>query len=213
MFKTMLRDLLAHKGRVLMTLVAIALGVTATVGSWVVSDSIAATLTLRETRDDVSVAVQSPGKEPVLGATERDRLAVLPGVAAAEGVVVGRAGLVGPDGKLVKSTTVLDRAGTNWSNDERFSLDSGRKPRGTGEVALNSADAETAGVGVGDTVRVLLMRRTLRTGRGVGPVHLPPAGPAGGGRLRRGVGRRPRRRLRRQPAPPASSAPATTVSS
>ncbi|MFE8957417.1 ABC transporter permease [Streptomyces iakyrus] len=156
MFKTMLRDLLAHKGRALMTLVAIALGVTATVGSWVVSDSIAATLTLRETRDDVSVAVQSPGKEGVLGATERDRLAALPGVAAAEGVVVGRAGLVGPDGKLVKSSTVLDRAGTNWSNDERFTLDAGRKPGGTGEVALNSTDAETAGVGVGDTVRILL---------------------------------------------------------
>ncbi|MEU5139295.1 ABC transporter permease [Streptomyces sp. NPDC021139] len=156
MFKTMLRDLLAHKGRVLMTLVAIALGVTATVGSWVVSDSIAATLTLRETRDDVSVAVQSPGKEPALGAPERDRLAALPGVAAAEGVVVGRAGLVGPDGKLVKSGTVLDRAGTNWSNDERFTLDAGRKPQGTGEVALNSTDAESAGFGVGDTVRVLL---------------------------------------------------------
>ncbi|MFF8399984.1 ABC transporter permease [Streptomyces sp. NPDC016172] len=156
MFKTMLRDLLAHKGRVLMTLVAIALGVTATVGSWVVSDSIAATLTLRETRDDVSVAVQSPGKESELGVTERDRLAALPGVAAAEGVVVGRAGLVGPDGKLVKSATVLDRAGTNWSNDERFTVDAGREPAGPGEVALNSTDAEAAGFGVGDTVRVLL---------------------------------------------------------
>lgn len=156
MLRTMLRDLLAHKGRVFMTLVAIALGVTATVGSWVVSDSIAATLTLRETRDDVSVAVQSPGKDPVLDTAERDRLAKLPGVAEAQGVVVGRAGVVGHDGKLTKATTVLDRAGTNWSTDKRFTVDAGKAPKGKGQVALNKTDADKAGYAVGDTVRILL---------------------------------------------------------
>ncbi|MFJ2766811.1 ABC transporter permease [Streptomyces sp. NPDC087300] len=152
----MLRDLLAHKGRVVMTLVAIALGVTATVGSWVVSDSIAATLAPRETRDDVGVAVQSPGKAPVFGAADRDRLAKLPGVAEAGGVLVGRAGLVGHDGKLTKATTVLDRAGTNWSSETRFTVDKGEAPRGEGQVALNKSDADKAGYSVGDTVRVLL---------------------------------------------------------
>ncbi|MFF4954573.1 ABC transporter permease [Streptomyces chattanoogensis] len=152
----MLRDLFAHKGRVVMTLVAIALGVTATVGSWVVSDSIATTLAIRQTRDDVGVAVQSPGKEAVLTARDRDRLAGLPGVARAEGVTVGRAGIVGRDGKLVKASTVLDRAGTNWSNDKRFTVDAGTAPVRQGQIALNRTDAETAGFTVGDTVRVLL---------------------------------------------------------
>ncbi|MFD7665845.1 ABC transporter permease [Streptomyces sp. NPDC059788] len=156
MFKTMLRDLLGHKGRVVMTLIAIALGVTATVGSWVVSDSIATTLAGRETRKDVGVSVQSPGKDPVLTTADRDRLATTPGVARAEGVIVGRAGLVGRDDKFVKTTTVLDRAGTNWSNDKRFTVESGKPPAGPGQVALNKSDADKAGIKVGDTTRVLL---------------------------------------------------------
>ncbi|MEU7153018.1 ABC transporter permease [Streptomyces sp. NPDC045456] len=156
MFKTMLRDLLGHKGRVVMTLIAIALGVTATVGSWVVSDSIATTLAGRETRKDVGVSVQSPGKDPVLTAADRTRLARAPGVARAEGVIVGRAGLVGRGGKFVKTNTVLDRAGTNWSNPKRFTVESGAAPTGPGQVALNKAEADKAGIKVGDTTRVLL---------------------------------------------------------
>ncbi|MFD0169455.1 ABC transporter permease [Streptomyces decoyicus] len=152
----MLRDLLAHKSRVVMTLFAIALGVTATVGSWVVSDSIAATLAGQETRKDVGVSVQSPGREPLLSAADRDRLAKAPGVARAEGVIVGRAGLVGRGNKFVRTTTVLDRAGTNWSNDKRFTVTAGRAPTGPGQVALNKTDADSAGLSVGDTARVLL---------------------------------------------------------
>lgn len=156
MLTTMLRDLLAHKSRVVMTLFAIALGVTATVGSWVVSDSIAATLAGQETRKDVGVSVQSPGREPLLSAADRDRLAKTPGVARAEGVIVGRAGLVGRGNKFVRTTTVLDRAGTNWSNDKRFTVTAGRAPTGPGQVALNKTDADSAGLSVGDTARVLL---------------------------------------------------------
>ncbi|OKI01298.1 hypothetical protein A6A06_21130 [Streptomyces sp. CB02923] len=156
MFRTMLRDLLGHKGRVVMTLIAIALGVTATVGSWVVSDSIATTLAGQETRKDVGVSVQSPGKDPVLTTADRDRLAAVPGVARAEGVIVGRAGLVGRDGKFVRTTTVLDRAGTDWSNDRRFTVQSGTAPTGPRQVALNKSDADKAGLKVGDTARVLL---------------------------------------------------------
>ncbi|MEV0704230.1 ABC transporter permease [Saccharopolyspora sp. NPDC050389] len=156
MLRTMLRDLLAHRARLAMTLFAIALGVAATVGSWVVSDSIAATLAAREIRHDVGVSVQSPGKEPMLAPADRDRLAAVPGVARAEGVIVGRAGIVGRDGKLVQTGTVLDRAGTNWSSDERFELVAGRPPTGPGQVALNTSDARTAGLAVGDSARILL---------------------------------------------------------
>ncbi|MGW5642183.1 ABC transporter permease [Saccharopolyspora sp. NPDC003752] len=156
MLRTMLRDLLAHRARLAMTLFAIALGVAATVGSWVVTDSIAATLAAREIRHDVGVSVQSPGKEPVLAPADRDRLAAVPGVARAEGVIVGRAGIVGRDGKLVQTGTVLDRAATNWSGDERFELVAGSPPAGPGQVALNASDARTAGLAVGDTARILL---------------------------------------------------------
>lgn len=156
MLKAMLRDLLAHKGRVVMTLIAIALGVTATVGSWVVSDSIATTLAGQETRHDVGVSVQSPGKESLLTSADRDRLARTPGVGRAEGVIVGRAGLIGRGHKFVRTTTVLDRAGTNWSSDKRFTVEAGTAPTGPGQVALHKADADSAGIAVGDTAQVLL---------------------------------------------------------
>ncbi|MFE6739580.1 ABC transporter permease [Streptomyces tubercidicus] len=156
MLTSMMRDLLAHKGRVVMTLLAIALGVTATVGSWVVSDSIATTLAGEETRHDVGVSVQSPGKEPLLTAADRDRLARTPGVRRAEGVVVGRAGLIGRGNKFIRTTTVLDRAGTNWSNDKRFAVEAGTAPTAPGQVALQKAEADSAGLTVGDTAHVLL---------------------------------------------------------
>ncbi|MGW1787368.1 ABC transporter permease [Streptomyces tubercidicus] len=156
MLTSMLRDLLAHKGRVVMTLLAIALGVTATVGSWVVSDSIATTLAGEETRHDVGVSVQSPGKEPLLTAADRDRLARTPGVRRAEGVVVGRAGLIGRGNKFIRTSTVLDRAGTNWSNDKRFTVEAGTAPTAPGQVALQKAEADSAGLTVGDTAHVLL---------------------------------------------------------
>ncbi|UNO43305.1 ABC transporter permease [Streptomyces sp. MST-110588] len=156
MLRTMLRDLLAHKGRVVMTLVAIALGVTATVGSWVVSESVATTLAGQETRTDVGVSVQSPGKDPLLTPADRDRLSRIPGVGRAEGVIVGRAGLVGPGGKFVRTATVLDRAGTNWSHGTRFTLEAGKAPSGPGQVALNRTDADAAGIKVGTTTRILL---------------------------------------------------------
>ncbi|WP_030023456.1 ABC transporter permease [Streptomyces monomycini] len=165
MLTTMWRDLLGHKGRAVLTLIAVALGVTATVGSWVVSDSIAATLAGEETRKDVGVSVQSPGKEAVLTAADRDRLAATPGVARAEGVIVGRAGLVGRDGKFVRTTTVLDRAGTNWSGGRRFTVEAGRAPAGPGQVALNKPDADKAGLTVGDTIRILLANGRTDTAR------------------------------------------------
>jgi putative ABC transport system permease protein len=177
MLKTMLRDLLAHRGRLVMTLFAIALGVAATVGSWVVSDSIAATLAGRETRHDVGVSVQSPGKEPLLAPADRARLAEVPGVVRATGVIIGRAGIVGRDDKLVEATTVLDRAGTNWSGDERFAVVAGRAPTGPGQVALNAADAGTAGLRVGDTARILLSDGRIDTPQVTGLFNYRLLGP------------------------------------
>jgi putative ABC transport system permease protein len=144
-----LRDLFAHKGRVAMTIVAVALGVAATVASWIVSDSIAATLVHTDTRTDVGISVPGP-----LTAVDRGRMAALPGVTRAAGVLVGRAGLVGPQGKLVDAGTLPEQAGTDWDDSGRFVLATGRAPTRAGEVAVSAA----AGVAVGDRTRVLLTR-------------------------------------------------------
>jgi putative ABC transport system permease protein len=153
MLRAMLRDLRAHKGRIVMTLLAITLGVAFVVATWVVSDSTAATLSGAGTRTDVDVSVQAVDRSPNLTAADRDRLASVPGVASADGIVVGRAGLVGADGKLVAGQ--VDLAGTYWDSSQRFDLVDGQDPA-PGEVALGEQQAHEAGYRIGDTARILL---------------------------------------------------------
>jgi putative ABC transport system permease protein len=150
----MLRDLRAHKGRIAMTLVAIVLGVTFVVATWVLSDSTAASLTSHGTRSTVDVVVQSPEREQVL--TERDvaRLLALPGVERVTGVHAARAALVGANGKIIPGSQ--RHAGTGWDDTGRFTLTDGRAPRDAGELALSDAAAKTAGLDVGARARVLL---------------------------------------------------------
>lgn len=156
MLKSVLRDLLAHKARVAMTVVAIVLGVTATVAGWVLSDSIAATLAAKEHRSGVAVSVRSPEDQARLTPAMRDGLARIPGVERADGVIIGRAGLVGRNDKLVRAETLPDHAGTNWAGTGRFALEAGRAPAREGEVALDRDAAKKAGFAVGDTVSVLV---------------------------------------------------------
>ncbi|MCO1575684.1 ABC transporter permease [Crossiella sp. SN42] len=155
MWRTMLRDLLAHKGRVAMTLVAITLGVTAVVGAWVVSDSIATTISGQGGRTGVGLSVRADRPDTRLPEAELARLAALPG-ATATGVRTGHAGLPGPDGKLVRTRTPLGHTGTGWDDTGRFTLLSGRPPAAAGEIAVNRVEAALAGLDVGARTRVLL---------------------------------------------------------
>lgn len=154
MLKAMLRDLRAHKGRIAMTLVAIVLGVTFVVATWVLSDSTAASLTSQGTRSAVDVVVQSAEQEQLL--TERDlaRLSGLPGVAEATGVQAARAALIGADGKIIPGSH--GHAGTGWDSTGRFIRTEGRAPRDATELALSNAAAQAAHLDLGSQARVLL---------------------------------------------------------
>jgi putative ABC transport system permease protein len=178
MVRAMLRDLLAHKGRVAMTVIAIALSVCAFVASWVVSESISHTLVNSDTRTDVGVSVQSLSGAAALSEAERARLGALPDVVRATGVRVGRAGLVGRDGKLVKAGTKPELAGTGFDGTGRFALTDGRAPAAPGEVALARSVAEAAGLHVGDRVRVLLSVGRVDTPVVVGLFRYRPLGPS-----------------------------------
>ena len=160
MLRAFLRDLAHHRARVAMTVIAVALGVAATVAAWVVADSVAATLADRAGRDNVAVDIQttsgSASAATALTTTDQRRLAALPGVRTATGVVVGRAGLVGRDGKLVTGGTLPSRAGTGWDRTGRFALTAGRAPTGPNEVALLDTAARRAGLSAGDTARITL---------------------------------------------------------
>ncbi len=150
MLRAMLRDLRAHKGRIVMTLVAIVLGVTFVVATWVVSDSTAATISGADARADVGVSVQAKDRAPALTSQDRDWLAAIPGVDHATTVTFGSAGLIGADGKLVSGRP--GAAGTNWDPTERFALISGHAPA-SGEVALSERQTSLK---TGDTARIIL---------------------------------------------------------
>lgn len=156
MRRAMLRDLLAHKGRVAMTMVAIALGVSFIVAGWVVTDSTVAVMTGaagRSAEDVVSVQAEDRDR-PALRSDDLDALRALPGAERASGVYFGRSGLVGAGGKL--SGSGLEKAGTNWDRTGRFALVSGREPTGRREAAVSASGAARVGLRPGDTARVLL---------------------------------------------------------
>jgi putative ABC transport system permease protein len=165
MLRAMLRDLRAHKGRIAMTLVAIVLGVSFVVATWVVADSTAATLAGAGTRTDVGVSVQIKDRAPELTEADRNRLAAIPGVERAEGTVFGRAALIGKDGKLTAGAP--DTAGTEWDTTQRFELVDGQAPA-AGEVALGEQQARESGWKVGDSARILLANGTENHARVAG---------------------------------------------
>ncbi|CAL9435792.1 ABC transporter permease [Streptomyces sp. enrichment culture] len=166
MFRTALRNVLAHKARLLMTVLAVMLGVAFVSGTLVFTDTLNRAFTKQAAKsyDDVAVAVTShPGgqdgakQEPGVSRATLDKIAAVPGVATAVGRVEGFAGVPDPDGKLI---------GVGWSNkganfapgkdgrDSRYDFVEGSGPVAAGQIALDRETADKGRYQVGDTVRV-----------------------------------------------------------
>ncbi len=176
MLRAILRDMRAHPGRISMTLVAIVLGVAFVVATWVVSDSAAETVGNANSRGDLGARAVAAGKDARLTAADRDRLAALPGVQRATGVVVGHSVVVKSDGKL-GDTYWPAEGGTSWDNSTRFALVGGRGPESGTEVALEEEAAADAGLTVGSTARVLNADGASSTMTVVGVFSYRKAGP------------------------------------
>ncbi|MFJ5265915.1 ABC transporter permease [Streptomyces sp. NPDC088387] len=165
MFRTALRNVTAHKARLLMTVLAVMLGVAFVSGTLVFTNTISNALQNSSAKgfDQVDVAVTAErgedkgntiGKVPELTQALLDETEKVPGAASAIGVVTGFTALADKDGKLVGGG-FQTQGGNYWgSDDPRYPLTSGSAPSGTGEVAIDSATAERAGYKVGDTVRM-----------------------------------------------------------
>ncbi|WP_055612372.1 FtsX-like permease family protein [Streptomyces phaeochromogenes] len=123
---------------------------------------------------DLPIALPERGKVP---AELVDELAQLPGVTAAVGDIGFPAALVDADGRVVP-TQDPRTAGHGWSSTKLF-VDAkvdGSAPAGTGEVALDSATAATAGVRVGDSVKVVAAGRAAAAYRVTALIDAPDAG-------------------------------------
>ncbi|RCG30840.1 ABC transporter permease [Sphaerisporangium album] len=158
MLKTTLAGLRAHKLRLLLTSLAITLGVGFIAGTFVLTDTIQASFTqqIAASADKVDVAVlPSPSDKPSpLTAADLDKIRTATGVAEAQGIVQGDAPLIGKDGKVVGDfptagvSIVTGRLG-------RTEVTSGAAPSAADQAVLDKDTAKTRGFKIGDTVQVL----------------------------------------------------------
>ncbi|WP_128431382.1 ABC transporter permease [Streptomyces cyaneus] len=165
MFRTALRNVLAHKARLLMTVLAVMLGVAFVSGTLVFADTLSNAFRNQSAKsyDDVAVAITSHAdpddakEEPGLSRKTLDKIAAVDGVAGAYGRVEGFAGVADPDGKLI---------GVGWSNkgsnfapgkdgkDTAYTFTDGSGPVKDDQIALDKDSAAKGEYQVGDRVRV-----------------------------------------------------------
>jgi len=175
MLRATLKSLLSHKLRLLMSGLAVVLGVLSVSGSLVLTDTLRRSYSamFSEVYDYIDVSVSAPPKvdtgyaaaPATMPASVLDRLRTLPGVAKATGSVSTPDGarVIGRDGKVL-TTLGAPRMGINWTGEDRFvALRTGRGPRADNEVAINGGLAKTTGYAVGDRIDVLTRapRRTF----------------------------------------------------
>jgi putative ABC transport system permease protein len=165
MFRTALRNVLAHKARLLMTVLAVMLGVAFVSGTLVFTNTISEAYQKSSAKgfDQVDVAVQQAyrpdegdriAEQPKLTAELLRKVGKVPGAESATGVVTGFTALADKDGKLIGGG-FQSQGGNYWGeNDPRYPIEEGRAPSGPDEIAIDAKTAERAGYQVGDTVRL-----------------------------------------------------------
>ncbi|NUV59158.1 ABC transporter permease [Streptomyces sp. CAI-85] len=165
MFRTALRNVTAHKARLLMTVLAVMLGVAFVSGTLVFTNTLSNALQNSSAKGfgQVDVAVTAKAQEdvgdrivktPELTEALRERSAKVPGAASAVGVVTGFTAIADRDGKLVGGG-FQSQGGNYWGTDDpRYPMEKGAAPHGADEVAIDTETARRAGYDVGDTVRI-----------------------------------------------------------
>src|SRR5580700_1398320 len=171
MWKVTIKGLLAHKLRLVLTAVAIVLGVTFISGTFVLTDTLHNTFDTLfghvyqnidfEVRGTAAFNNNSAGggtgRKPIpesIVTTVRK----VPGVSFAEGSVTGYAQFVAPDGKAV-STGGAPTLGLSFDPNPQLSalhIAQGSAPTASNDVVMDEGTAQKYHFKVGDRVRVLL---------------------------------------------------------
>jgi putative ABC transport system permease protein len=164
MLRSAWRSLLHHKLRLVLSGVAIVLGVGFVVGTLIFTDTLNSTFTnlFAGTTSDVVITPEEDvesrgfaGTVATLPAALLTEVRAVDGVAKAGGqVLIDGVAIVDPAGEVL-GTPGAPTFGSNWDDDEDltpFRLEEGRGPAAAGEVALDSVSAGKAGYAVGDSV-------------------------------------------------------------
>jgi putative ABC transport system permease protein len=163
-----LKGLLAHKLRLLLTALAIILGVTFISGTFVLTDTLHATFAglfgniyskidfqvrgVAQLGANSANAVRDPIPESLLATVRAVR-----GVETADGTVEGYAQFVAPDGKAIE-TTGAPTLGINYNDDPQISvlrIIAGGPPVNGHDVLMDEGTAQKYGFTVGQSVRIL----------------------------------------------------------
>ncbi|RKS70755.1 putative ABC transport system permease protein [Actinomadura pelletieri DSM 43383] len=158
MLRTTLAGLRARKLRLLLTAVAITLGVGFISGTFVLTDTmdrgVAKTFERSADKVDFAVFVGRGSSEKGVGTETLNRLKAVPGVTDVHGLVRGEAALVGKDGKPVGDISTLGMS-VPTGRLLRYDVDKGRSPSSGSETVLDTDLAKRVGFTVGDTVSIL----------------------------------------------------------
>ncbi|HEY0518083.1 MAG TPA: FtsX-like permease family protein [Ilumatobacteraceae bacterium] len=169
MFKLALKGILARKGRLLLTSLAVILGTSFLAGTFIFSDTLTKSFKdlFANVFEDTDAYVRSSVViDGDFGSEERQRIpdsltaevAKVPGVKSAASSVLGFARVIGKDGKPVgKEGNGPPNFGSSIASEgEAFwKITDGRLPSGGNEVALDTTTAKKGGYKIGDTVKVV----------------------------------------------------------
>ncbi|MFB6890490.1 ABC transporter permease [Kitasatospora sp. NPDC056327] len=170
LLKTSLRSFLAHKGRMLLSLIAVVLSVAFVSGTLVFSNtatstfdrlfaSTASDLSVRPAKPEIGGEEDARAKARTIPADSVGRIAALPGVKSAIGqIMVQSATLADPAAnKRVGPTTGAPTLVGNWVDTPRnpVEITSGHVPQGPGEVVLDADTAKKAKLALGGKLRVI----------------------------------------------------------
>ena len=162
------RSLVAHKVRLILTVIAVVLGTAFVAGSFVFTDTLKHTFNGIFAAADKGVDVRVDAKKasnPGVPLSLVDRIKAVPGVRAVQLEANAPLVLIGKNGKRVSSGGAPSE-GTMWNPpDEQIKAPptfvSGRAPSAPGDVVINEGAAKKSKLVVGDRTKVVLPARGI----------------------------------------------------
>ncbi|MBT2390628.1 FtsX-like permease family protein [Streptomyces sp. ISL-1] len=173
-WKTSMRNFLAHKGRMALSAVAVLLSVAFVSGTLVFTDTMNTTFDklFAATASDVSVSPKGSGdddnpgtgKPESLPASLVEKVAKADGVKSAQGAVSSMSvTVVNSKNKDMGSSSGAPTIAGNWTENALKSMEitSGHAPRGPTEVMVDADTAEKHGLRLGDELRTIAVTGDL----------------------------------------------------
>lgn len=153
MLRLALREVRADGRRLLLSSLAVVLGVAFVAGTLIFTDGMRAGAYARAGAFDQHTDLAAYAGTKPLAPSVVERVRTVDGVAAADGELTGTAGVVGSEGRAVLGFTVLAAIPTDPAL-QSYDVVAGRLPRQPGEVVLDDATVADQGFTLGAPVRI-----------------------------------------------------------